>query len=63
MAMKDYFFLSIGPQQSAISSRWGAVIAGDCAMPLTFHVLQKICRIKISLKFISTFRRDIPLPL
>ena len=28
MAMKDYFFLSIGPQQSAISTRWGAVIPG-----------------------------------
>ena len=57
------FFLSIGPQQSAISSRWGAVIAGDCAMTLAFHVLQKVCRIKISLQFISTYRRDIPLPL
>ena len=62
IAMKD-FFLSIGPQQSAISSRWGAVITGDCAMTLTFHVLQKICNIKISLQFISTFGRDIPLPL
>ena len=63
MTMKDYFFLSIGPQQSAISSRWGGVIAGDCAMTEAFHVLQKICRIKISLQFISTFGRDIPLPL
>ena len=60
--MKDYFFLSIGPQQSAISSRWGAVIAGDCTMALAFHVLQK-CLIKISLQFIFTFGRDIPLPL
>ena len=52
MAMKDYFFLNIGPQQSAISSHWGAVIAGDCTMTLAFHVLQ-----------ISTYGRDIPLPL
>ena len=41
MNMKDYPFLSIGPQQSAISSRRDAVIAGDCAMTLAFHVLQK----------------------
>ena len=62
--MKDYFFLSIGPQQLAISSHRGAVIAGDCAMTLAFHVLQKICRVKYpSLQFISTFGRDIDLPL
>ena len=37
MTMKDYFFLSIGLQQSAISSRWGAVIASDCAMTSIPH--------------------------
>ena len=57
-----FFFLNIGPRESAISSHWGAVIAGDCAMTIAFHVLQK-CRMKISLQFISTFGRDIPLPL
>ena len=35
------------------------VIAGDCTMTLAFNVLQKICRIKISLQFISTFGRNI----
>ena len=39
------------------------VIAGDCAMALAFHVLQKICRTKISLQFISTFGRSIVPPL
>ena len=39
------------------------VIAGYCAMTLAFHVLQKICRIKISIQFISTFGRNIALPL
>ena len=43
--------------------RWLPMIAGDCAMTLAFHVLQKICRIKISLQFISTFGCNIVLPL
>ena len=54
---RDFIFLCIGPhQQSAISSSVGcdswAVTAGsqprDCAMTWVSHVLQKICRIKIS---------------
>ena len=56
--MRDFIFLCISPhQQSAISSGWLWWIAGDgrqrnqphdCAMTWAFHVLQKICRIKIS---------------
>ena len=59
--MRDFIFLCIGPhQQSAIASSVGcdswAVTASsrqrnqprDCAMTWAFHVLQKICRIKIS---------------
>ena len=60
MTMKYWFFLSIGHQQSAISSCW-LVIAGDCTMTLAFHVPQKTCRIKISLKFISTFGHSMTL--
>ena len=37
--------------------------SGDCAMTLAFHVLQKICSMKIFIKFICTFRRNISLPL
>ena len=54
---RDFIFLCIGPpQQSAISSGW-PWLAGDgrqrnqprdCAMTSAFHVLQKICRIKLS---------------
>ena len=62
MAMKDYF-----SQHRTQTIRHffplGRCVAGDCAMTLAFHVLQKICRIKISSWFISTFGRDIPLPM
>ena len=56
--MRDLIFLWIRPhQQSAISSGW--LCSGDsdgrqrnqphdCAMTWAFHMLQKICRIKIS---------------
>ena len=54
---RDFIFLCIGPhQQSAISSGL-AVIAGDgrqrnqpldCAMTWASHVLQNMCRIKLS---------------
>ena len=51
---------------------WLVVIAGDgkqrnqsrdCAMTWASHVFQKICRIKISKQFISTFGRNITLSL
>ena len=60
MTMKDYFFSA-----STIHHFFplAVVIAGDCAMTLAFHVLQKICRMNISLQFISTFGRNITLPL
>ena len=58
MTMKDYFFLSIGPQQPAISSRLGAVIAGDCAMTLAPEMSHKNI---ITIHF--HIGRDIPLPL
>ena len=58
MTMKDYFSPTIRHFFPL-----AVVIAGDCAMTLVFHVLQKICRLKISLQFISTFGRNIALPL
>ena len=51
---------------------WLVVIAGggrqrnqsrDCAMTWAFHVLQNICRIKISWQFISTFGRNMTISL
>ena len=35
--------------------------SSDCTITWAFHVLQKICHIKISLQFISTFGRNISL--
>ena len=49
--MKDWLFSQHRPpaprhQQSCHFFLLAVVIAGDCAMTLAFHVLQKICRIK-----------------
>ena len=50
LTMKDYF-PSIGHQHSAISSCWLLWLP-------VIHVLQKIYRIKMSVRFISTFGRN-----
>ena len=52
-----YFFLCIAHQQSAISCCW------LLWLPVIAKWLQKICRIKISLQFISTFGCNITLTL
>ena len=49
MTMKDQFFSRHRPPAICHFFLLDVVIAGDCAMILAFHVLQKICRIEISL--------------
>ena len=62
MTMKDYFSQHRPPTIRHFFPL-AVVMTGDCAMTLAFHVLQKICPIKISLQSISTFGRNIAIPL
>ena len=70
--INDFIFSLHRPAPAIRHFFWLFVIAGDdrqwnqprdCAMTWAFHVLQKICLIKISSQFISTFGRYITLPM
>ena len=68
MTMEEWLFSQHRPpapchQQSCYFFILAVVIAGDCTMTLAFHMLQKICRIKTSLQFISIFGRNATLSL
>ena len=68
MTMKDWLFSQHQPpaprhQQSCHFFLLAVMVAVDCALTLAFHVVWKICRIKTSLQFISTFGHNITLSL
>ena len=63
MTMKDFFLGIVHPPAIRHFFLLAVVIASDCAMTPAFQVFQKICRIKISLQFISTFGWNIALSL
>ena len=59
ITVKGLIFLSIGHQKNPpFLLLWSddcAMDRGTCAMTFAFHVIHKICHIKYSLQFISTF--------
>ena len=68
MTMEEWLFSQHRPpapchQQTCHFFILAVVIAGDCAMTLVFHMLQKICRIKTSLQFIFIFGRNATISL